>query len=834
MTVLPLVSKDTNEYVKAFETEKSWIPLPNPCNFCHKKSDIVCRISVGFICSQCALNMLSLKAGKVQIQLWNFEKIQHMLGPDGSLSERIIALFRYSDLERLQCISKENALLRLRELLIENMGYMSTHPLARFVRQTAVNTCSRRIGKAILPLLLSKIKREPWQYYSNIVLTAFYVAPNSISVQQLVEEASKSDNPEVRSIILKTIKDLKFPWIKRIIENSKSNDQNKAFSKQDVLSADHLKIQEAINEAYKLEDLRSIYGVYFHNSAISKQYKKDLVKELTCIFVEKERFQKVLDEMPKGVKEVFSLLIWERDEYDAFRLSQSINDPIMINKVKTNQYRRELETTTINDVYRIIPIKKANQYMGIYQSDGFYTFHLPVILRNLLKPFFPAPKEINLIPYDEIQKTEYVYIDSDHILKQIDLFNHYISHGLLKFTKSSDKVQKSSLKQLVKQCNIQEFYNEKDTSLNYLKTNLIVDFLLEVKEKKKQKGQESKPELPQKYIKHLFDNLFDTTGDLFGYHLYNLLGHLKGIDTLSGYHLQNEIKVKKSLINLMKTLPVTQWFSVTDLIKYCKYRDIHLHIIDKDYANQYITCVLTHNNKYNYRNIQISPVLYNEVITVPFFKSIMFLLASFGLVDIAYDYPQNTLYTVEKKYLTAFDGLKYIRLTPLGAYVFNQSDAYEVKIETTENNFYLDETRLFIYFDSPNPIKMMLLEKMAGKVTDLCYKIDYKSFLKDCKSQADIKLKIKLFKEHISNSPPPLWKKFFEDVLSKINPLEIKTAIRVYKLPENKDLIYLIAKDELLKKYILKGEDYHILIDSADTMKVKNRLELFGYFIDNM
>ncbi|MBF0243446.1 MAG: hypothetical protein HQK64_13355, partial [Desulfamplus sp.] len=68
----------------------------------------------------------------------------------------------------------------------------------------------------------------------------------------------------------------------------------------------------------------------------------------------------------------------------------------------------------------------------------------------------------------------------------------------------------------------------------------------------------------------------------------------------------------------------------------------------------------------------------------------------------------------------------------------------------------------------------------------------------------------------------------------KINPLTPKTSLVVYEIQPNSELVNLIAKDAVLRKYILKAEKYHIVLDTANRAKVKKRLEEFGFFIDNL
>ncbi len=110
----------------------------------------------------------------------------------------------------------------------------------------------------------------------------------------------------------------------------------------------------------------------------------------------------------------------------------------------------------------------------------------------------------------------------------------------------------------------------------------------------------------------------------------------------------------------------------------------------------------------------------------------------------------------------------------------------------------------------------------------------FQSFLKECASEKDVHAKIKLFKEQITDDPPLIWQDFLNAIVLKIDPLSPQPDMLMFRLSENQELIALMARDDVLKKYILKAEDYHIAVRSANLLKVKKRLEEFGYFITQL
>jgi hypothetical protein len=124
----------------------------------------------------------------------------------------------------------------------------------------------------------------------------------------------------------------------------------------------------------------------------------------------------------------------------------------------------------------------------------------------------------------------------------------------------------------------------------------------------------------------------------------------------------------------------------------------------------------------------------------------------------------------------------------------------------------------------------MVLGQLADKISENCYKVTFGSFLKSCDTRDDIEGKVSLFRKQVSAKPPRIWEDFLNGILDKIDPLIPEPDLSVFKLKEHPELIELMARDEVLQKYILKAEGYHVLISARNLYKVKKRLEAFGYF----
>ncbi|MCP4403683.1 MAG: hypothetical protein GY801_41055, partial [bacterium] len=375
---------------------------------------------------------------------------------------------------------------------------------------------------------------------------------------------------------------------------------------------------------------------------------------------------------------------------------------------------------------------------------------------------------------------------------------------------------------------IREFYGKEDRDLEFLKTRLVIDFL---------QGRVLKLERdPLALLRELFQKFFSTASDKKQKRLADFLYHLKGGGYYEYDYAKRETHVKSSLLTLLKALTPSKWYSLDGLLKYGFYRDLYLYVIQPDRYGSELYFSKSHGGAYGgYERTYVRRENYTQVVTAPFLKTTFFLFAAFGLLDLAYNLPENPeIQERNKAYLSPFDGLRYVRLTPLGAYAIGLQKSYKATVHEESANVALDDKRLILTLEGQDPLKQMVLEKMADKISNTCYKVNYQSFLKECATRKDIKQKIEMFRDLVSETPPPVWQDFLQDVQNKINPLVKQSKLTAFRLQESKELIALFAQDEVLKKYVLKAEGFHVLIEQKDISKIKKRLEEFGYFIDNI
>ncbi|MEE4356286.1 MAG: hypothetical protein V2I97_07430 [Desulfococcaceae bacterium] len=584
--------------------------------------------------------------------------------------------------------------------------------------------------------------------------------------------------------------------------------------------------EEAVSNAYTALALKKMYSLYLRPFAdeksfnirgkfsINKLKKADLVKVFAGIFSNEAVFQRFLGYLPKDVRGILDIIVWEGGEHNTKKLKKKFGSEIVVFPDKNYRHTGEIQSP-----YQLF----QNRHKYGYRNYE-YSLYLEDGMRKLFQKYMEPPDDYHLHPLKKAETT-YFFQDNGRILNQIILFLSYIQQGNLKFSKNGDKVLITSIRQMCQYCNIDEFYpDSKNKDLQNIRTQLLTDFLLDIRD--------AQFEDPLKLMRVLTDELL--IGEKKKYKLRDLLWHIKGLHNL--WNEDGEIRVRTKIQELLRKLPLGKWISMDNISKYCICRHPDFDIINRWGANHYLWFTKEGEKEYyGNQKINISEDKYNDALLIPFIKGFFFLCASLGIVDIAYELPENEFHHVKgKKYLSVFDGLAFVKLSELGAHLLGLKPDYKAEVEEESARIVLDEQRLFIHLEGKNSLKSLALEKIGDKISESCFKINYQTFLKECSSKQDIRNKIMIFREQISAKPPQIWEDFISDIMNKINPLSMEKNMKVYQIKPDDELISLIAKDEILKKYILKAENFRILIESRHLSKVKNRLEEFGYFIDKL
>jgi len=816
----------------------------------------------GGICTQCVEVVSKEVALAADLTSWSSEQLVAALDTSSvEVRLRLVVLWRCIEILRYAEGKSPSDAERIRQLLVANLGYIGGHPLAPQVRQAALQACTW-VGESMVPLLISMCGPKPWQLFANIALALVFIAPENPEARALIERAAQDPNPEIhnriRAILLMLKKKRlqrsgttsvlgtppgKVPYQKGIFDIAgEVGPQERPSRSISIETPAERKIADLIDRIFPANQLKQIYACFLHgrifderNFAINgpfsphKLTKPDLVRVVAKVYANKDLFVTFFGILPKDVQAVLQYLVWEAGETEAETLERMFSTAIM-SRASVRGYRSLRIRKDISEDYSIFLIRHQSSWEGRFGRRYTYYLSLPDELRRTFKQHLPQPDGYHFTPLDSIKKTGFTYANQDHILRRIKVYCTFVTQENPQCSRNTGKLLKWWLKRMADYCHIEEFYPDtKDKGLEQCATILIINFL---------RGAECGIDAaPPQVLKQLFSDFF-SGGRTEGFELLRLLPHVKGGLGEHHRHEKWQARVKKSLLGILKDMPPSKWVSFENIRRYCLYREIDLDILTQQiYRNDLYFTRKGEEDHYPYsERIYIREGRYlMDAITIPLLKGMMFLFAAFGLVDIAYDPPMNQeLCGGEGRYLTPYDGLRYVRLTPLGEYVIGKAARCPVATEEETARILLDDQRLIMTIEGKDPLKAMLAARMGERISENCYRVTYRSFLKECATEEGIKKKVALFRTRIARTPPPVWEAFLNEVLARINPLSKREGVSVFRLKQDKGLISLIAGDEVLRQCVLKAEDYHILIATHDIPKAKKRLEEFGYFIDNM
>ncbi len=550
--------------------------------------------------------------------------------------------------------------------------------------------------------------------------------------------------------------------------------------------------------------LKEGVGQIVYNTILRPTMNKPILAEICLVpFSKKTLFLAFRDFLPEKIRLILDKLIWvEKLDEKEFEKKLGFN-LVTLKKNKAGHYERSID----GDYYFFLITKERGKGRWIHD----YTIGLPYNLRMHLMQFYEIPKEfqIEAISLDEIEHT---FSGEKDIFLELPRIIAYYNQGAIKLSKKG-RLNIAALNKIQKTLNLKEFYEGSDNKvLKQIRTNVMASLIIKSDNSTYNKDHAL-------FIKKLF-SLYQKKG------VYKSIPSLLTTITGLGYlHAWNQKAIEKIIFNLLKNISLGEWTHFQNIENRLKYSPNVIEPVSHFIAADKLYFHTWKGKKY------IDKKLYHKGIIEPVIKGSFFLFAAFGLVEIAYSTPKTD--SLVRDYFSPYDGLKFVKLTELGAYVIGKRKQYTQAPETKQIPLVLSEDSLMIISDETDLTADILLKNYSQKVGSNRYKTDYSSFLQGTHSEKDVKNKIKLFQKIVNNKLPANWKAFFDSLTNNMNSLtDVSNQYSLLKIsPSNKKIIHLIAQDTELKKYVRKAEGFHILVKKSDLTKFKTRLKEFGIFL---
>ena len=279
---------------------------------------------------------------------------------------------------------------------------------------------------------------------------------------------------------------------------------------------------------------------------------------------------------------------------------------------------------------------------------------------------------------------------------------------------------------------------------------------------------------------------------------------------------------RKEIVTIIKMLDGNNWINIEYIVEQIP---LNLTTLEK----------ITNKYRYSYQvsNSSYNSMKYLKTVIRYFVKGFISILYRFGLCDIAQTkeigYFVEDLPMIQSSYnMREFGTLEYFKLTDLGKYVFGFQEEY---ISKDSYNLLLSGYSLEISVENESNLSELFLVNIATKIGQNKYKTDIKTFTQKMSSHKEF-IHIKEAFLDKTDIIPQNWLDFFSLLERRIEALnQVTNSAILIKIPNDKEIIELIATNQKLKQKIIKADNLHIVVLKENLQVVKAIFKELGIII---
>lgn len=544
-----------------------------------------------------------------------------------------------------------------------------------------------------------------------------------------------------------------------------------------------------------------------------------LVRQMKELLNSKEIGQSLFESMDPTLRSILELLVWEGN-FLLSNLEKKVGCKLMTTTSPglLHGYRN------VNKTYQPKPglYWVAFDVNWSYFGEATIIVCLPPAIRSLFKKQMPKPVGYNVEPIETLPPNLKTFRCDDLLAEEFRVVTDYITRGHLQFT-ANETIKRSCVRTVAGLTSGGEFFPDEKSSakLPLLRHEILINLISSCGKTLREAMLDDPPD-PAKMLLPLCEALFDHPEWLSEI----VLPYLKE----KGFNELSE-EASRNLYSLFAMLPEGKWVQGCNLETIVSYREIN---VDLFYGRRVVT-IDRSSPSYNYsRCIEINETNIWTLQIAPLLKGTAFLLAAIGLAEIAYTLPpKHAMWRRPSEcFLTPFDGLFAIRLTPAGAYAFGHRTDLELKSSNRKRaEIILNPRRLTATCRNIDPITEMSLLEYMEKVSDGCYRMTRHSLMRGCATQNDVEKRVTAFRQHIAEDLPPFWNDFFESAIQTAVALHSLSGYTIYDLADSPELRKLFMSDPVLRKKTLRVEGLRVAIKNTDEPGLRRHLIALGYLM---
>lgn len=427
-------------------------------------------------------------------------------------------------------------------------------------------------------------------------------------------------------------------------------------------------------------------------------------------------------------------LIWESlSQVQQLALQEAVHnqDGYMDGFVFYAKYQKAHPSTKNWSGYRARENKNDVKLSPFFYPDRRYgsPTRIPDDLLLFLKSHIPQPPEF-FLPTTTVDSEELVILETQQYTEsELNTLINTIKDKKLKVSAKTGLPSKALLKNLSQQLN--ELYQDQsgdDESVKNIKAFGWIQILRAASWIKETAAGElqinvKKAPLQQRQCDTLKALLCDWQ-ERSKFDEFSRITEVKGQKGKGQKYFTPAKSCREACIESLKHCPVGEWVAFDDFLRLMAVKDQYilvtyepdyLYIIDSVYGQFYDGTFLTN--------------AYSRCIIMEYFSTL-------GLVDIAYVAPENAQESYydgwgayELDYLSIYDGLKYLRLTKLGAYLLGIVDSYTDVTSTVKTSLTLLPKHRINFSHQPTPGEKIFLTNYADEIANNAWQLSTNKLL---------------------------------------------------------------------------------------------------------
>jgi hypothetical protein len=310
----------------------------------------------------------------------------------------------------------------------------------------------------------------------------------------------------------------------------------------------------------------------------------------------------------------------------------------------------------------------------------------------------------------------------------------------------------------------------------------------------------------------------------------NRIEHIRGQSGKAKRHMTSPSERKIPIVDSLFEWPINQWLSLEEAYRFVFASGNDFIVTDEPY-NLYFS-----EHQYGHFG-DIKGELERQYLRALLMES----LATLGLVDIAYVFPHHLWPELgdrwgkdEMSFCSRYDGLLYVRLNGLGAFVFDLSDTWTPPATAEENRnlFTLLPNREIAITQSKklSPDEIAGLEICAVLKSDYVWELSAHQILTYFESGGSMEEITAFLKSNSSTGIPETVDVFLRDMAEKVSAVKEGEEALLFTVKDEVTAA-LIASDSDARKYCFLAGANKLAVPKKNQRAFRSVLKKLGYVI---